>query len=326
MQSLEQLSTFIAGASHDPASTWRRDDLKALAGLAIPDVILERNHAVLRADAHALWLRWFLEGVCNPLRYVDDETKTIVDIHTDTLDRVNGLYPATPQPERQQLAEHISRHVMSEVERRRRVGRTHATTAQRRELVDNAGGKPRCWMCGFLFSQPAVDRFLRKAKGIDLDLPDFVDVIRPRGLIKRDIGIEVEHIVPVAGGGGGMDNLALACGWCNASKGARTSIYDAHARPPRSVFVLGGHQMHELPQPFWCVRLVAFRRSCEHVGGCTASVDNAELFIAPSDPRGSLNPSNLRVFCAAHDPYAAHRFHGQETVRKIWDERVRASA
>jgi 5-methylcytosine-specific restriction endonuclease McrA len=322
VQSLEQLSTFIANAPHDPASVWRREDLRALAGRVIPDAIFDRNEAVLKADAHVLWLRWFLEGVCNPLRYVDDETKTIVDVHLDTLDRVNRLYPGAPQPERLQLAQQISRHVMSEVERRRRLARTYATTAQRRELVDNEDGKPRCWMCGYLFSTVAVDRFLRKSK-VELDLPKFVDIFRPRGLIKRDIGIEVEHIVPVAGGGGGMDNLALACGWCNASKGARTSIYDARARSPRAPFSLGGDQLHELPQPFWSVRLMAFRRTCEHLDGCTASVDNAELFLSPSDPRGSLNPSNLRVVCAAHDPYAAYRFFGREAARKVWQERVR---
>lgn len=322
MQSLEQLTTFIAGASNDPASIWRRDDLKALAAISIPDAILERNHAVLKADMHALWLRWFLEALCNPSRYVEDETKTIVDVHLDTLDRVNGLYSGAPQPERAQLAEHISRHVMAEVERRRRLGRTHASPAQRRELVENACGKPRCYMCGYAFSSRAVDRFLRKS-GLGLELPEFVDILRPRGLDAGDIRIEVEHIVPVAGGGGGMDNLALACGWCNGSKGARTSIYDARARPPRSTFTLGSHRLHELPQPFWCVRLMTFRRTCEHLDGCSASVDNAELFLAPTDPRGSLNPSNVRVFCAEHDPYAAHRWYGREVARKIWRERQR---
>ncbi len=322
MQSLEQLSAFVASASHNPVSAWRPDDLKALAGRTLPDVVFERNHAVLKADAHTLWLRWFLEGMCNPLRYVDDATKTIVDVHFDTLDRVNELYPGAPQPERDQLAEHVSRHVMAEVERRRRLGRTHASEDQRRELVDNSGGKPRCWMCGYRFTQPAVDRFLRKSRSAP-DSPDFVDILRPRGLKTRDVCIEVEHIVPVAGGGGGTDNLALACGWCNASKGARTSIYDARARPPRSPFMLGGHQLHELPQPFWSIRLMAMRRRCEHLDGCSASVDSDELFLAPTDPRGSLNPSNLRVFCAAHDPYASHRWYGREAARKIWSERIR---
>ncbi|WP_457953682.1 HNH endonuclease [Achromobacter xylosoxidans] len=322
MQSLEQLSTFIADASHDPASVWRRDALKALAARSIPDAILERNHSVLKADAHALWLRWFLEAVCSPSRYVDDLTKTIVDVHLDTLDRVNDLYPSTPQPERAELAQHISRHIMAEVERRRRLGRTHASLAQRRELVDIAGGEPRCWMCGYAFSPLAIDRFLRKSR-VELELPEFVDILRPRGLDTGDIRIEVEHIVPVAGGGGGMDNLALACGWCNGSKGARTSIYDARARPPLSPFALGIHQLHELPQPFWSVRVMAFRRSCEHIEGCSASVDNAEMFLAPTDPRGSLNPSNMRVFCAEHDPYAAHRWYGREVARKIWQDRRR---
>lgn len=322
--SLARVTQYVGDTPHDPGSMWRHNDLLALSAAPPPESMLKRNDIVLRADAHALWFRWFVEGLCNPLRYVDG-SMTVVDVIADTKARVDNLYAGEPQDERGELAKRIAIHVMAEVERHRQLKRVGASSVQKRELVDAAGTKPRCWMCGFAFSQEAIDRFLRKANCEEVKLPEFVDILRPRGLYLRDVCIEVEHIVPVASGGGGLDNLALACGWCNKSKGARTSIYDAGARAPRTTFRLGVQTWHELPHPFWTVRLLAVRRRCEHVDGCSATTDNAELFIAPADHRGSPNPSNLHFFCSAHDPYSGSRFFGREAARKIWNERERAS-
>jgi hypothetical protein len=300
-------------------------DLLTISANAFPDELLYRNDTVLRADIFALWFRWFTEGLCNPLRYVRDETKTIVDVMADTFSRVNLIFSHEPEPQRMKLTEQLALHIMAEVTRQRQLGRTNATLAEKQELIDDSGDKPRCWICGFAFSKDAIDRFLKKRSGILLDPLEFVDILMPRGLSSRDISIEVEHKLPVASGGGGKDNLALACGWCNKSKGARTSIYDADARAPRCSYTLGPHTWHELPHPFWTVRLLATRGKCEFHSGCSADVTNAELFIAPSDHRGSPNPCNLHVFCAQHDPYATHRFYGREVVRRIWDDRARAS-
>ena len=46
---------------------------------------------------YAIWFRWFIEGLCNPLRYVDDETKTIVDVVADTVARIDVLYAQSPK-------------------------------------------------------------------------------------------------------------------------------------------------------------------------------------------------------------------------------------
>lgn len=321
--SLLSVTKYIGDTSHNPKSFWQHDALLASSLVVPPDLILSRSSVILKSDVYSLWFRWFVEGLCNPLRYMD-ESKTIINILADTKDRVDNMYASEPQDEREALAKNIATHIMAEVQRRRQLKRITASSAQKRELVDAAVGKPRCWMCGFEFSQPTIDRFLHKANRSAVNLPQFVDILRPRGLFMRDVCIEVEHIVPVAAGGGGLDNLALACGWCNKSKGARTSIYDADARAPRAIFRLGIHNWHELPHPFWTVRLLAIRRRCEHVDGCSATVDNTELFIAPTDHRGSPNPSNLHVYCSNHDPYAGSRFYGREEARKIWKERTRA--
>lgn len=323
--SLDRLNRYLATTQSDPIGVWREADLIAVSATPPPDIVFLRSETILRADAHILWFRWFMEGICNPLRYVGDETKTIIHVLADTKSRVDELYAGEPQDKRITLAKRLSQRIMAEVTRQRELARVGASLDQKRKLIDNAPSEPRCWVCGFRFSQKAIDRFLKNKTGIELERPEFVDILRPRGLNKRDIGIEVEHIVPVASGGGGEDNLALSCGWCNKSKGARTSIYDAGARAPRSTYDLGSQVWHELPHPFWTVRLLAIRGRCEHPSGCEATVKNAELFIAPSDHRGAPNPCNLQVFCADHDPYATDRFYGREIVRRIWDDRARVS-
>jgi 5-methylcytosine-specific restriction endonuclease McrA len=315
--SIERVIDYVRGAPTDPLSRWQSGALLASANIPPPEDLLRRHDKVMRADTYALWFRWFIEGFCNPLRYVQDETKTIVDVLADTLSRVNAFYASEPERERTSLAEVIATHVMREVTRQRHIARINASTAQRRDLIESVA-IPRCWMCGYAFSAAAISRFLKAKPAISLKQPEFVDIFRPRGLYLRDVSIEVEHIVPVASGGGGSGNLALACGWCNKVKGARTGLYDASATAPRVGFAIGAQDWHELPHPFWTVRLVATRRVCESVTACTADVTTAEMFIAPSDHRGSPNPSNLHVYCAAHDPYADVRYFGREAARKIW--------
>lgn len=320
--SLLGATKYVSDSSQSTMNIWRHDELLASSMIAPPDLILAKNGVILKADVYALWFRWFVEGLCNPLRYME-ESKTIINVLADTRDRVNKIFASEPQDEREALSEKIAQHVMAEVQRHRQLKRIGASSIQKRELVDAAVNNPRCWMCGFEFSQIAIDRFLRKPSREQMKLPQFVDILRPRGLYLRDESIEVEHIIPVAAGGGGFDNLALACGWCNKIKGARTSIYDADARAPRITFHLGSQIWHELPHPYWTVRLLAVRRRCEHIDGCSSTVDNSELFIAPTDPRGSPNPSNLHIFCKEHDPYATTRIYGREEARKIWERRLR---
>lgn len=315
--SIDLITKFVQEAPTDPLSRWKGEALLLMAGRLPPDDLLRRNERIVKADTYSLWFRWFVEGMCTPLRYVGDDSKTIVDVLADTRSRIDVFYRDEPASERGALAEAISKHVMTEVTRRRQIERVNASTLQKRDLIDSAT-TPRCWMCGYAFSQTAIDKFIKSQSSPSLKEPEFVDIFRPRGLYVRDITIEVEHIVPVAGGGGGADNLALACGWCNKSKGARTGLYDAGARAPRTAFTLAGAEWHELPHPFWTVRLVATRRICEAADGCEATADTAELFISPSDSRGSPNPSNLHVYCAEHDPYAASRYFGREAARKIW--------
>lgn len=319
---LENVNRFIGPASATGSSNWAIEDLHTLASQRLPDLITERNDLILRADANSLWLRWFIEGFCSPSRYVDDHTKGEAHVLFDAMLRVDELFVHDTAPRRRTFAEKIAKQVMEEVIRQRNLKRDYASKKVKEDLV-SASATPRCWMCGYAFSSEALGIFLKQPGAAPLQLPRLVDILRPRGLIERDISMEVEHITPVASGGTGTSNLALACGWCNRHKGAKTSIYDASFRAPRAPYTLGGQTLYELPHPFWTIRLMAVRRKCEHPDGCDASADSHEMFIAPVSCLGSPNPSNLQIFCSAHDPYRLDRFVNRTDAETIWADRKR---
>ncbi|WP_457897883.1 HNH endonuclease [Rhizobium sp. LEGMi166a] len=136
------------------------------------------------------------------------------------------------------------------------------------------------------------------------------------------MSIEIEHVVPVAHGGHGLDNLRLACGWCNKYKSSKISLYEASQVPSQvSGFKMGPHEIHELPHPFWTIRVLALRRRCQHPEGCVKTADDAEMFVSLVDWGGSPNPINLAIFCEHHDPMAGRRFYPASAVAKLWGER-----
>ncbi|MFF9429399.1 HNH endonuclease [Streptomyces sp. NPDC014746] len=173
--------------------------------------------------------------------------------------------------------------------------------------------EPRCYLCGFLFGSHARDRFLGESKEYPPPLA-LVDFTRPRGERSAQLCIEVDHVIPVAEGGQTVvENLRLACGWCNSTKNRYTNIYDA---TPWS----GGIFQHPAlgavtrPQPLWVLRTIATRRRCEFPDGCPAKVENSELFAGPRNANGALTPVNLAVYCEQHDPWRLDRWVGPKRL------------
>jgi hypothetical protein len=137
-------------------------------------------------------------------------------------------------------------------------------------------------------------------------LPQFIDWLKPRGLAAQDSEIEVDHIVPHAAGGGNQENLALACGWCNRSKGAFAGIYD---QPLTPILVRHPHLgIRTAPRPLWVVRLLATRGRCEALEGCSETTHICELTVMLKHINGAANPANLRVVCKKHDDMRETRF------------------
>lgn len=312
---------FVAGTPIGPASNWDYGEVNAMSLRAVPEIFLGDQQSILRGDQYRLWLRWFLEGLVSPLAFARDGAMQRLNVFAAVLKRIELLYPTVDVPRRRMLTEKITDHIFADVQRLRlSVARDFADKATKLALVAERT-PPRCYICGFAFSEEAQDALMR-VKGRDaVLLPKLVDVFRPR-LVDRDMSIEIEHVVPVAAGGHGPDNLRLACGWCNKHKSSKVSLYEASHVPPKvSGFRVGAHVIHELPHPFWMIRILALRGRCRHPAGCDHTANTAELFVSLVDWRGSPNPMNLTVFCQEHDPIAADRFQSAARVGELWDER-----
>lgn len=315
---LENINQFIKETAELALKNiWSNEVAKEVCGKKVPDGIFHENQSILQADATTLWLRWFVESVCSPTNYIEDFSKNEVHIYQDALRNINSAFSSSPKPYREELASLISKRIYSDVKLERAIGRTFATKEQRLRLVASSS-EPRCWICGYKFTEEALDQFTGKKGRNPIVLPQLVDIFRPRGIHKNDLRIDVEHIVPVSQGGQGDENLALACGWCNRYKSSRTSIYDVTSKPYRVKFKLGENTRFELPNPFWIVRMSATHQKCQHNDGCEKSVKNSELFISPVNSIGSPNPTNLKVFCSSHDPLAFERSVSRESARAIW--------
>ncbi len=297
------------------ARVWDQDNLRRLASLEVPESLLSRRWTLLRADINQQWARWFVEGLADPRRYADHRP-SYPRIFEDVLGSVETCFGHLSKPERIKLASSAARIVLDSAKRLRvSQERRRLSTSERWQLLDLAGPSPHCWICGAEFVEKAIENFISNERH-SIDLPPFVDILKPRGLFMRDFSVEVDHIVPHSHGGGDDENLALACGWCNRHKGAYTSIYDVEGRPvsPKKT----SFEATSLPQPFWTVRVLATGRTCEHPEGCVRSSVNAEVTVTPLLDTGALNPMNLHVTCSEHDPLRSWRYQSHTSAKRAW--------
>ena len=306
---------FLRSALQDDRLNWSCASLESLASRSVPDQVLGEQRFVLRADINRQWGRWFVESLADPQRYASSQL-SYPRIFADVFQSVTRRFGNLAKPKQKELARAASSILMRTVERLKvDRNRSRWSKEERRTLLDSVRGSPRCWICGARFSRVAVHNFLERDSR-SIPLPLFVDILKPRGLIQRDLSVEIDHIIPHSLGGSDEDNLALSCGWCNRHKQSYGSIYDVVGRPKEAGKNPFGAT--SLPQPFWTVRLMATIRGCEHPNGCSESADTTEITVAPRDRTGSLNPVNLLVTCKNHDPYKARRLQSRERARRTW--------
>jgi hypothetical protein len=307
---------FILNALNNVSGVWQSETVDNLAKLDVPHNLLGRRRALLKGDINEQWARWFVESLVDPRR-VSEEKISYASLFNTVL---NILKPKLGNDktinEIGDIAAITSRIIMDtsraiDVNRQR----LPLTFEEKRFLLDISGLSPRCWICGSEFTDAAIENYLygRKYK---LEPPPFVDILKPRGLVERDLTIEIDHVVPFSKGGNNADNLKLACGWCNRNKGARMSIYDAEGQP--RIPGINSLKISTLPQPFWSVRLLALSNGCEHPNGCKSSTFNAELTVVSTNQSGAMNPTNLRVTCYDHDPIKSMRLQSPKLVKNIW--------
>lgn len=304
---------FVQHALGDPGAAWSAQRVSMLATHHVPDRVLDRRAPIVRADVCSQWAQWFAEGIADPLNYLNQGYS---HLFSDVLSFVRQRFSAYTRPEQKEVASIIAKILMARVEAlKRKRERRVLSREQKILLLELAGQPPRCWVCGFVFSEPAVESFVQGER-LEIPVPLFVDVFKPIGLKQRDLRIEIDHVFPYCRGGAEEENLRLACGWCNRHKSSLISLYEVEGRPrPAGPSPL---PISSLPHPFWVVRTLAIQRHCEHPDGCSASADTSEMTVAPISAKGALNPCNLRVTCYAHDPCLAFRRQSLDVVRRLW--------
>jgi hypothetical protein len=210
----------------------------------------------------------------------------------------------------EELAKHVAKLAHGEARlRAANKARIPIDRALRRRLLD-LDDQPHCWVCGWRFQPEAIDGFLEQSKEPP-KAPELIDVFKPIGLNPRHLRIEVDHVTPFSrGGADDANNLRLCCGWCNANKSDRSSIYEVPGEA-RSVESL--NPVKALPQPFWVVRILAM--AAENGG---LSPKDGELTVALRNPKGAVNPVNLIVVGYDNDPMGTERFQRPEVVSKLW--------
>ncbi len=300
-----------------PKDVWEKVGIERLALFAFPDSLVGRRQSLLKADMHQQWLRWFVESIVDP-RQIAAQRLPYPHVFKAVLDAISQRYADQDktQSEKAALSSVIAGIACSIAESiSAAVSRSAISSSQKSLLLQLAGSSPRCWICGAPFSEQAIECFLYSKK-TDIPTPMFLDVFKPRGLVERDLRIEIDHVYPFSRGGLDDDNLRLACGWCNKHKSAHLSMYEVEGQPRHVAFRNG--ILCSIPQPFWTVRLLATVKNCEHPEGCDKSTTTSELTVVKSNQSGAPNPTNLRVTCFEHDPMVDIRLQPPSLVRAVW--------
>jgi hypothetical protein len=304
------LQEFLSASLSDPGAPWSKDGLRAIARLQVPDRVLGGIDDILRGDAHRQWANWFIGSICNVDAYAQARTEYAY-IFADVLGRISSTMTELSDVQVKELASQLAKLTHAEARRRAdNMSRTTLDLSLRRQLVDLADGKPHCWICGWRFQKEAVDLFLDLSEDLP-ETPALIDIFKPIGLNRRHLRVEIDHVTPFSrGGADGGDNLRLSCGWCNANKSNRMSIYEVSGEPRRA---RGISPRRTLPQPFWVVRILALEAER---GGL--SPKNDELTVALRNPKGEVNPANLITVKYGEDPMGADRFQSYEVASRLW--------
>jgi hypothetical protein len=319
------LATLRPRGLDETGSSWSGATLAAHAAYGVDNAILGMSSELVRGDAHQLWRRWFLEGLCDVTQLVQ-KPRMSVRLHLQRrLEELGILGNAT---EISDLVDQLDSLLWSEICRAKEIDKKQKKSeggpASRSRIPEDvklkvwdlagegsAGRRVRrCAYCRTAFSKAAEARFVTKTN-VPVESPLYVDYLTGRGSDERHACVEFDHVRPVfLGGEDTVDNVRLACGWCNAVKREFSLIYDVGARdkPFRHPQLGRVHRPHEI----WVLRLLATSEHCDS-RGCRSQ---GEMLVSPRSLHGRPNPTNLRVTCLEHDPIRDYRFVPLNDFRK----------
>lgn len=311
----EEIRAFLDSTTDQLESSWNINILSKIANQRVPDFVMGGRGSLLRSDIHILWTKWFIESIVDPNK-LDESNYNYADVVKEVNSRIPLIFIDITNQQRRLLARYISRLLDKEFQRRQIRKRISLSLEDKKLLWDIAGSEPRCWICGYKFTEWAKNKFLGYPNNQNVSLPLFIDYITLHGLKERHISVEIDHIVPFSEGGQeNFDNFRLACGWCNSHKSNRLSLYDVNIKPR----MVNHPKLYKqsVPHPFWIVRLLSVRKCCEHEGYCDKTIENSQLTVIFKHPNGSMNPTNLKVICSNHDPLGSNRLIHRDIVEQI---------
>ncbi|MEH1031935.1 HNH endonuclease signature motif containing protein [Micromonospora profundi] len=302
---VDNFVAFFNKAAEVQRGKWSRVDVPGLAAYVVPQQLYGMREELLKADLATAHAKWFLDGLVDPAPFAIEGTSyTFAHFAERLRETVMVMLADIPADEADKVWRALSRLAWDDIQGRRLSDRIRWSKALRQDLWDSIAN-PHCYLCGFKFSREAEERFLTGGR-IEVPLPNLTDFVRARTK-PRHVRIEVDHVLPLVDGGtNNLDNLRLACGWCNSAKGRYGSIYDTHSWSEVR-FEHPGLGWLTIPRPLWVLRIVSLRGRCEDVS-CLVTIDQEELRVAPWWAQGALTPPNIKVFCADHDTWKANRF------------------
>jgi hypothetical protein len=297
---LSRVGDFIDAASSPAGREGTRKAVHEIAARQFPESLGLGRLELLRGDVHMLWVDWFLESVSDPQL----SSASYASCYKQALTVLDVVLPTTVAEDRHNAAKAVAEAIRGarlahQPQRRRTLDRS-----QRDLLLLEAGSPARCWVCGVRFTEATVEAFAN-GTARNSTLPSFVDYLSPRGMKRRDLAIEVDHVVPISRAGADETrNMRLACGWCNAAKSDRVSLYEAGTKPKTIHHPRMGPV--SVPLPYWVVRVLQSSDGRCEANGCQACSRTEEMLVAVRFP-GAPTPPNLSVFCREHDPLEIER-------------------
>lgn len=301
---MDGILEYIEDAFSSLDNAWDSKSINRNGSILPPEDIFLGDKNLLRNDINLQWLTWFCESIC--FLHDDLSTKNLHDVHSLVRRGLRNIGINTDSSDGFSLSKIIALFVSKKLDIIYERKRETATKDRKLELLESAGRFPKCWICNENFSDGAIELFLSSGRSGSIVLPSMIDYMMPRGLIERDLKIEIEHKIPFSKGGGDLkdnDNIALSCGWCNRHKSNFISLYDVG----RS----GKYYKHRtlgdvsIPEPYWIIRKMALYRECADKL-CTRGRKN-KLFVDLVNPHGTANPFNIKIVCCDHVKDYQHR-------------------
>lgn len=263
--------------------------------LHAPESIQGLSSELLKDDLNYLLVQWFIDAL-KPQN--SEENNHYPHIYQSVRKALRNRFIDSSDPELHKVSTRLSRLICNG-SNQRKYQREEFSIADKFSLFTKSGGY--CGICGFRFSEAMVENFLGGQPQYSKHI--FYDFLKPTKRTKKNFQIEIDHIFPLArGGGNDLENLQLLCGFCNSAKRDFTSVFDSSSK----TIEINHPELGKLNLSSWF--LVVRVLSGNKCSFCDKSIDSTELTITPLLMSYQINPVNVRSTCYECDPMKEYRF------------------